>query len=94
MRPGNKSPRMGGLIEDIQSWVKITPTEKATTAAQDKVLSFAEQWGLTKFLPEQTKTQAAAAPSIMQGIDPKLLYLTAGALGLLILLPALKRRRR
>jgi hypothetical protein len=85
---------MGGIIEDINAWIQIRPTEKATTAAQEKVLSFADQWGLTSFLPQRTTAPGATPATIMQGVDPKLLWLVGGTLGAIIIFTAMKKHRK
>lgn len=92
---------MCGILDTVKGWfetgseyVDVSVTEKATTTAQDKVIEFAERYGLDKLFPTRTETvtQKAAAPAIT-GIDPKILLLVGG-IALVGILMFLKKKRR
>jgi CO dehydrogenase/acetyl-CoA synthase gamma subunit (corrinoid Fe-S protein) len=91
---------MGGILDTIKSWVDtggeyvdVSVTEKAETTAQEKVVEFAQKYGLDRLIPTRTKTVTKKAAAPAGAIDPKFLWIAGGiSLGLLVLY-MLKRKR-
>lgn len=79
--------RMCGIFD----WIKLTPTEKAQTVITDTTSSVIKKYGLEAWFPG--KTAAPPGPTIM-GLDPKVLYIVGGALGLLVIVTALRKRKK